>query len=90
MPPKCHIHFCYLVGVGDTSAMVCPECEAAKRAVSPVERVARALCRERIRNNLKNDPKPRPPEFIQRAEDASWEIFRRDAEIAVATIQQSQ
>ena len=33
MPPKCHTHFCYLVGVGDTSAMVCPECEAEKRLV---------------------------------------------------------
>jgi hypothetical protein len=46
-----------------------------------IEIIARALCRDRIVQNMRFDPERKPLEWIQHCEDISWEHFKREGEV---------
>lgn len=51
-----------------------------------IEVLARALVRRRIEFNHMDETKGRDPDWLQRAEDSTWEYFKTDAEVVCAAL----
>jgi hypothetical protein len=60
-------------------ALLAPRCIT----IGEVEKVARALCRERIEKNHRDEAKGRDAAWLQSAEDASWQYFTEAAKVAL-------
>lgn len=55
-----------------------------------IEVMARALVRRRIEFNHMDETKSCDPDWLQRAEDSTWEYFQTDAEVVCAALQKSR